>query len=136
VPGLGDATRARIDELTDTARRFGARGLVTLGVTGDRVHGPSVKFLGDERAAELARRCGAADGDLVLIVADRPHPVADILGRLRAELGSRLGLADPTVLAYCWSTGSPCTSGTRSATAGTRPTTRSRAWSPRMSRSS
>jgi aspartyl-tRNA synthetase len=102
VPGLGDATRARIDELTDTARRFGARGLVTLGVTGDRVHGPSVKFLGDERAAELARRCGAADGDLVLIVADRPHPVADILGRLRAELGSRLGLADPTVLAYCW----------------------------------
>src|SRR5664280_152552 len=103
VPGLGDASRARIDELTDTARRFGARGLVTLGVTGDRVRGPLVvKFLGDERAAELARRCGAADGDLVLIVADRPHAVADILGRLRAELGSRLGLADPTVLAYCW----------------------------------
>jgi aspartyl-tRNA synthetase len=102
VPGLGDASRARIDELTELARRFGARGLVTLGVTGDRVHGPSVKFLGDEQATELARRCGAADGDLVLIVADRAHAVADILGRLRAELGSRLGLADPTVLAYCW----------------------------------
>jgi aspartyl-tRNA synthetase len=28
--------------------------------------------------------------------------VADVLGRLRAELGTRLGLADPTVLAYCW----------------------------------
>ena len=27
---------------------------------------------------------------------------ADVLGRLRAELGQRLGLADPDVLAFCW----------------------------------
>ena len=102
VPGMGDASRARIDELTEAAKRFGARGLVTLGVTGQGIHGPAVKFLGDERAAEVAARCGAVRGDLVAIVADRPSVVADVLGRLRAELGTRLGLADPTVLAYCW----------------------------------
>jgi aspartyl-tRNA synthetase len=102
VPGMGDASRARIDELTEAAKRFGARGLVTLGVTGHGIHGPAVKFLGDERAAEVAARSGAAEGDLVAIVADRPGVVADVLGRLRAELGTRLGLADPTVLAYCW----------------------------------
>jgi len=102
VPGMGDASRARIDELTEAAKRFGARGLVTLGVTGHGIHGPAVKFLGDERAAEVAARCGAGEGDLVVIVADRPGVVADVLGRLRAELGTRLGLADPTVLAYCW----------------------------------
>jgi aspartyl-tRNA synthetase len=102
VPGMGDASRARIDELTEAAKRFGARGLVTLGVTGHGIHGPAVKFLGEERAADVASRCGAAEGDLVAIVADRPGVVADVLGRLRAELGTRLGLADPTVLAYCW----------------------------------
>jgi aspartyl-tRNA synthetase len=102
VPGMGDASRARIDELTEAAKRFGARGLVTLGVTGHGIHGPAVKFLGDERAADVAARCGAVEGDLVAIVADRPGVVADVLGRLRAELGTRLGLADPTVLAYCW----------------------------------
>ena len=102
VPGLADAIRARIDELTETAKRFGARGLVTLAVTADGIHGPTVKFLGDERASALALRCGAVEGDLVLVVADRPHVVADVLGRLRAELGTRLGLADPAVLAYCW----------------------------------
>ncbi len=102
VPGLGDASRARIDELTETAKRFGARGLVTLAVTADGIHGPTVKFLGDERALTLARRCGAWEGDLVLVVADRPHVVAEVLGRLRVELGTRLGLADPAVLAYCW----------------------------------
>jgi aspartyl-tRNA synthetase len=102
VPGLGDASRARIDEITETAKRFGARGLVTLAVTAGGIHGPTVKFLGAERAMALARRCGAELGDLVLVVADRPNVVADVLGRLRAELGSKLGLADPAVLAYCW----------------------------------
>ena len=103
VPGLADASRARIDELTEAARRYGARGLVTLAVAAD----------GDPRAERqvprggAARRrsrdrCGAVDGDLVLIVADRATVVADVLGRLRVELGTTLGLADPTVLAYCW----------------------------------
>jgi len=35
-------------------------------------------------------------------VADDGQVVADVLGRLRAGLGERLGLADPTVLAYAW----------------------------------
>ncbi len=47
-------------------------------------------------------RAGAKPGDLVLIVADRADVTADVLGRLREELGNRLGLADPDVLAYCW----------------------------------
>jgi aspartyl-tRNA synthetase len=102
VPGLGEASRTHLDELTETAKRLGARGLVTLGVTADRVHGSSVKFFGEERAAAVARRCGASAGDLVLIVADRPRVVVEVLGRLRTELGAQLSLADPAVLAYCW----------------------------------
>jgi len=102
VPGMADASRARQDELTAAARRFGAGGLVTLAVSAARVHGPSVKHLGDERAAALADRCGAVEGDLVLVVADRAPVVTDVLGRLRAEIGLRIGLADPAVLAYCW----------------------------------
>jgi len=102
APGMAGASRSQVDELTETAKRFGARGLVHLAVTADGVHGPTVKFLGEERAASIAERAGAKEGDLVLIVADRAHATADILGRLRAELGSRLGLADPDVLAYCW----------------------------------
>jgi aspartyl-tRNA synthetase len=36
------------------------------------------------------------------VVADSAETTADVLGRLRAELGPRLGLADPNVLAFCW----------------------------------
>jgi aspartyl-tRNA synthetase len=102
VAGLAGASRSQIDELTETAKRFGARGLVHLAVAGDGVHGPTVKFFGADRARALARQAGAGLGDLVLIVADTGAVVADVLGRLRVELAARLGLADPDVLAYAW----------------------------------
>ncbi len=102
VPGMGAASRSRIDELTEMAKRLGARGLVHLAVAADGIHGPTIKFLGEERARAMATLAGAGEGDLLLVVADAPPVVADVLGRLRAELGAVLGLADPDVLAYCW----------------------------------
>jgi aspartyl-tRNA synthetase len=102
APGLGGATRREIDELTELAKRFGARGLVHLAVTTDGLQGPIVKFLPDDRQRAIVERTGAAEGDLVLVVADTAPVAADVLGRLRVELGERLGLADPDVLAYVW----------------------------------
>ena len=103
APGMGGVTRREIDELTETARRSGAKGLahLTVEATG-AVAGPIVKFLGDDRAESLVAAAGASPGDLVLIVADAAHVAADVLGRLRVLLGERLGLADPNVLAYAW----------------------------------
>ncbi len=102
APGLGGATRREIDELTERAKRFGAKGLVNLAVTAEGLTGPVAKFLSDALQRALIDLTGASDGDLLLVVADAPQIVADVLGRLRAELGDRLGLADPTVLAYAW----------------------------------
>jgi aspartyl-tRNA synthetase len=103
APGLGGATRRETDELTELAKRFGAKGLVHLAVQDDgELHGPIAKFLPDDMKGRLVEATGANAGDLILIVADSAETTADVLGRLRAELGGRLGLADPTVLAYCW----------------------------------
>jgi len=102
APGLGGATRREIDELTDHAKRFGAKGLVHLAVTPDGLHGPIVKFLPEAVQAGILTTTGAGEGDLILVVADAPGVTADVLGRLRAELGERLALADPAVLAYVW----------------------------------
>jgi aspartyl-tRNA synthetase len=103
APGLAGATRREIDELTERAKRFGAKGLAYLGLEpGGEVRGPIAKFLADDTERVLIERSGAEEGDLILIVADRPAVTADVLGRLRVELGERLGLADPDVLAYAW----------------------------------
>ena len=103
APGMGGATRKDIDDLTERAKRFGAKGLVWLAVdeTG-AVRSSIAKFLGDDGVERLVARAGANPGDLVLVVADTADVTADVLGRLRVELGARLGLADQTVLSFCW----------------------------------
>ena len=104
APGMGESSRSQIDELVAFARRFGARGLAHVSVASDGTgHSPVAKFLGDERIAAIVKAAAGKPGDLILIVADADHEVvADVLGRLRQELGLRLGLADDNVLAYCW----------------------------------
>jgi aspartyl-tRNA synthetase len=101
--GMAGVTRREIDELTERVKRFGARGLAHLALeSGGEVKGPIAKFLSDETQRAVIERTDAAEGDLILIVADTDAVTADVLGRLRVELGERLGLADPTVLAYGW----------------------------------
>ncbi|HEY7737365.1 MAG TPA: aspartate--tRNA ligase, partial [Candidatus Limnocylindrales bacterium] len=103
VPGFGAATRREIDELTDAAKSYGARGLAHLSCEshGD-VSGPIAKFLADDTLRGIVERTGADAGDLILVVADRAEVVNEVLGRLRADLGGRRGLADPSSLAYGW----------------------------------
>jgi aspartyl-tRNA synthetase len=103
APGMGGVSRREIDELTELAKRFGARGLVHLSVqAGGELHGPIAKFLSAETQAAIRRAAGAGEGDLILIVADTQEVTNDVLGRLRNEVAGRLGLADPNELAYCW----------------------------------
>jgi len=102
APGLGGATRKELDELTERAKRFGAKGLVHLAPSPEGLRGPAAKFLSEDTQRAIVERTGAGEGDLILAIADSPVVTADVLGRLRAELGERLGLADPNVLAYVW----------------------------------
>ena len=108
APGMATASRSQVDELTELARGYGAKGLVWLVVEADGAIRSSIaKFLGPDRTAALVSRSGANPGDLILVVADTAEVTADVLGRLRSELGGRLGVADPNVFAYCWITQFP-----------------------------
>jgi aspartyl-tRNA synthetase len=103
APGMAGVTRREIDELTERARRFGAKGLAYLALeAGGDIKSPIAKFLSDDTQRAIIERTGAGEGDLILVVADTAAVTADVLGRLRVELGERLGLADPNVLAYVW----------------------------------
>ena len=102
APGLAEITRREIDALTETARRFGARGLVTVGITQDGVRSAIARFITPQMRTALLKRLDAVPGDLLLLVADKPAVVAEALGRLRLEIGARLNLADPAVMAFCW----------------------------------
>ena len=103
VPGQADMSRAQIDELTELARRAGAKGLVWLALDGDGgVRGSIVKAVGEEVSRRLATAAGGSPGDLVLIVADADIHAQEALGSLRVKLADRIDAYDRSLLSYVW----------------------------------
>ena len=103
APGLGDYSRRQIDELTHFVGQFGAKGLAYIAYTPDgEMRSSFAKFLQPETLETIKDRLQGKPGDLLLFVADKPEVVYESLGRLRIELGERLGLRDPDILAFCW----------------------------------
>jgi aspartyl-tRNA synthetase len=101
-PGGAALSRREFDALTETAKQFGAKGLAYITLTPDGVKGPIAKFLSAAAIEELTRTTGAAPGDAVVFVGERYAVASDIAGRLRLEIGERLGLRDPRTFAFCW----------------------------------
>jgi aspartyl-tRNA synthetase len=87
VPGGGDTSRKRLDDLTDRAKRWGAKGLVWMRVLDDTLDSPVAKFLSADELAAVRTTLSASPGDLVLLVADERPVVRHVLGLLRLELG-------------------------------------------------
>jgi aspartyl-tRNA synthetase len=88
VTGGATFPRSRLDELTELAKNFGAKGLAWFRVTSDGLDSPLAKFLSAEESAALAGVDGAQVGDLVLVVADEYTQACRVLGGLRVSLGS------------------------------------------------
>jgi aspartyl-tRNA synthetase len=87
-----DTTRSRLDDLTDRAKRWGAKGLVWMRVeAGDdgavTLNSPVAKFLSDDEQAGIVARLGAQVGDVLFLVADEWATASHVLGLLRLELG-------------------------------------------------
>ncbi len=88
VAGGAEFTRSRLDDLTDRAKRWGAKGLVWMRVrAGGELDSPVAKFLSADELAGLVEATDAIEGDLLLLVADERHAVCHVLGLLRLELG-------------------------------------------------
>lgn len=102
LPGCAGFSRKEIDDLTQFAKTYGAKGLVTIAILEDGVKSSIAKFLTDEQMAAIIERAQAKAGDMLAIVADKPEVVANSLGKMRADMGKRLGLADKNELAFCW----------------------------------
>ncbi len=87
LPGGADMSRKRLDDLTDAAKRWGAKGLVWMRVQADTLDSPVAKFLSEDELAGIRAALDAEPGDLVFLVADDRPVVRHVLGLLRIELG-------------------------------------------------
>ena len=101
--GLGDYSRKQLDELTEFAKKYGAKGLAYVAITTSGEQRSSfARLTKPEILSSIVEIMGAKPGDLLLFVADKPAVVFEVLGRLRVLQAERLGIVDKDILAFCW----------------------------------
>ena len=100
VPGGGTLTRKEIDDYTQFVAIYGAKGLAYIKVNDTAkpneagLQSPIVKFLSQDVLAEILRRTGAENGDLIFFGADKEKIVNDAIGALRAKVGHERGFTE------------------------------------------
>jgi aspartyl-tRNA synthetase len=88
VESGSDIGRNQLDQLTDKAKTWGAKGLVWIkvGASGE-VTSPVAKFMSETEIADLLEKLEAVDGDICYLIADEWKRAVHVLGLLRLELG-------------------------------------------------
>ncbi|OJT56481.1 aspartate--tRNA ligase [Bacillus licheniformis] len=95
-------SRKDIDALGEFSANYGAKGLAWLKTEADGLKGPIAKFFAGEKQEALVQALDAADGDLLLFVADKLEVANDALGALRLKLGKELNLIDESLFNFLW----------------------------------
>lgn len=84
----GSVSRKTIDELTESAKSLGAKGLAWLSLQGE-VRGPFSKLVNEDILERFKEKTGLSQGDLLLFIADETGKAREIMGRFRLEVNKR-----------------------------------------------
>ncbi len=102
APGGGRLSRKELDGLVTDTKGRGAAGLVWMACEEGTVRSPVEKHMAPEEVESVRKTTGAADGDLILIVADRAERVAVALDALRRDMAEWLGLIPENEWRFLW----------------------------------
>jgi aspartyl-tRNA synthetase len=105
--GCGGFSRKDLDDLTEYAGRFGARGMAWIKIKDDEWQSPITKFFNEQEIATMGQALDAQPGDLILFGADKSKVVHQVLAELRLELARRLQLVDENSFNFIWVTDFP-----------------------------
>ncbi len=102
--GCSNYSRKQIDELTEFAKQYGAKGLAWIKLEDGEVKSPIAKFLSDSELEGIQKAAEMEDGDLLLIAADSWKRCYTILGALRLEIARQTGIKEKVKGQYtfCW----------------------------------
>lgn len=102
VSGGAEFTRKEIDEYTELAKVYGAKGLAYIKMTAEGPQAPILKFFSEEEVQALVDRAEAKEGDIIFFGADSFEVACTALGNVRLACADKLGLRDDSKLAACW----------------------------------
>jgi aspartyl-tRNA synthetase len=95
-------SRKTLDDLTEIAKTYGAKGMAWIKVQENELQSPIIKFFEQEMLDKMLETLGSKPGDTVVFIADTPKIVADALAHLRLALGKQLNLIDESKNAFTW----------------------------------
>jgi len=108
APGGGRFSRKDMDEHTEFAKQFGAKGLAWFIVEEDgALRSPVTKFLSEEEQQVLKGLSGAVPGDAIFLMADSDHVVSRVLGALRTRLIEVLDMEPNREWQFAWIVDAP-----------------------------
>ncbi|HEQ99077.1 MAG TPA: aspartate--tRNA ligase [candidate division Zixibacteria bacterium] len=107
VENGADLSRKQISELEELVKKFGAKGLATIALTPEGIKSPIAKFLSEKQIEDIFSDIGMIEGDIFLMVADRPKVVAESLGELRKQIGKQFDLIRKDEWQFLWVTKFP-----------------------------
>ena len=105
--GCGNFSRKDLDDLTEFASRFGARGMAWIKIKEEEWQSPITKFFNADEISAMASALDAQPGDLILFGADKAKTVHQVLSELRLELARRLSLVQEGSYNFLWVTDFP-----------------------------
>ncbi len=110
APNCATYTRKQLDALTDWVRRpqIGMNGLIYIKCNDDGTYKSSVdKFFDQTKLADIATKCDAKSGDLVLVLCGPTTLTRKAMSELRLHMGDTLDLRNPEEFKALWVTDFP-----------------------------
>jgi aspartyl-tRNA synthetase len=98
----GTIGRKEINRLTETAKVYGAKGLVAAAVSKGSIESMIAKHLKEDEIKGLLSAAKAKEGDTLLIVADGWQKCCTVLGQVRLSIAQLLSLIPQDVNKFLW----------------------------------
>ncbi len=96
-------TRKEVDKLTEFVRGIGAKGLAWARIGDDGAVASSfAKFMTEDEMKAIMDKCGAENGDVILIVADKADTTLSVLGSLRQVVAKKLDIIPQDKFNLLW----------------------------------
>lgn len=102
VEGGSKFSRKEIDEFTEVAKIYRAKGLAYVVVEKDGLKSPIAKFFKEGEINAIMERVEAKEGDIVFFSADKFKIACESLGRVRIAVAKKMELLDEDLFAFCW----------------------------------
>jgi aspartyl-tRNA synthetase len=102
VADSGKISRKVLDEYTEFAKQYRARGIPWVRFKAGAFDGGIAKFLSEKEKSELITKFGLNGDEIIIFASDKKEVVNASLGNLRIKIANELNIIDKNAMNFLW----------------------------------